>query len=144
MKRSLLAALLVLAAALPASAQHFGITGGMYLPYGSAKDFTNSGWDAGITFQIGAPLVPINFRFDAVYGTLPGKTIDIGGGETAKADLTTYGATANVVWTIFGTASPFKFYVIGGIGYYGVQQKYTTTLISGIAATPCICGRRSP
>jgi len=132
MKRTLIASLLVLAAALPASAQHFGLTGGWYLPYGTVKDYANSGFDGGIVLQIGAPLVPVNFRIDATYGELPGKTIDLGGGTSAKSDFTTYGASANIVWTIFGSTLPPKFYLIGGIGYYGVQQKYSVTGLPSI------------
>ena len=135
MKRTLIASLLILAAALPASAQHFGLTGGWYLPYGTMKDYANSGFDGGIVLQIGAPLVPVNFRFDATYGEMPGKTMTFTGGETAKSDFTTYGASANVVWTIFGATLPTKFYLIGGIGYYGVQQKYSVT---GMPSIPSI------
>ena len=129
MKSFVLGSLIVLAAALPVSAQgvHFGITGGWYTPYGAVKDYAKSGYDGGLTLQIGAPLVPVGFRFDAMYGEMPGKSLYVAG-ETVKSDFTVWSATGNIVWTIFGNALPTKFYLIGGIGYYSVQQKITSTL----------------
>jgi len=133
MKRIVSTALLVLAGALPAAAQvHFGITGGWYSPYGSTKDFASNGYDGGIVLGIGAPVVPVSFRVDATYGEMPGKSISCCGG-TVKSDFAVYGATGNVVWTIIGAASPAKLYLIGGIGYYSVQQKYS---VSGAPAVP--------
>jgi len=127
MKRFVLGSLLVVAAAMPAAAQgtHLGVTGGWYTPYSTVKDYANTGWDAGLTLSLGAPMVPITFRIDGMYGELPGKTITVGPG-TVKSDFTTWSVTGNVVWTIFGKTLPTKFYLIGGIGYYSVQQKYTT------------------
>ncbi|HUO51097.1 MAG TPA: hypothetical protein VMT93_01145 [Gemmatimonadaceae bacterium] len=128
MKRSVLGLMLACAAAMPAAAQgvHLGITGGWYIPYGTVKDYATNGWDGGLTLAIGAPMVPVTFRIDGMYGTMPGKTVTVGP-ETVKADFTTWSLTGNLVWTIIGKTLPTKFYLIGGIGYYNVQQKYTTS-----------------
>ena len=126
MKRTALTTLLVLAAALPAAAQvHFGLTAGWYTPYSSTKDFAKSGYDGGIVLGIGAPVVPVSFRFDATYGEMPGKNVDVGGGATVKSDFSVYGASGNVVWNVIGANMPTKIYLIGGVGYYKVEQKYS-------------------
>lgn len=134
MKRTALTFLLVIAAALPSAAQvHFGLTAGWYTPYSSTKDFANSGFDGGIVLGFGAPIVPVSFRVDATYGEMPGKSIDVGGGNTIKSDFNVYGASGNVVWNIIGAATPTKLYLIGGIGYYAVEQKYS---VSGVPPVP--------
>jgi len=136
MKRTALTTLLVLAAALPAAAQvHFGITGGWYTPYSSTKDYAKSGYDGGIVLGIGAPVVPVSFRVDATYGELPGKNVDVGGGNTIKSDFNVYGASGNVVWNVIGATLPTKVYLIGGIGYYKVEQKYS---VSGVPPVPTV------
>jgi hypothetical protein len=123
MKRIAFTALLVFAAALPATAQvHFGITGGWYTPYSSTKDFAKTGYDGGILLGFGAPVVPVSFRVDGNYAEMPGQSISCCGG-TVKSDFTIYSATGNIVWTIFGSTLPTKLYLIGGVGYYSVQQK---------------------
>jgi hypothetical protein len=125
MKRTALTTLLVLAAALPAAAQvHFGLTAGWYTPYSSTKDYANSGYDGGIVLGFGAPLVPVSFRVDATYGELPGKNVAVTGG-TVKSDFSVYGASGNVVWNVIGATLPTKVYLIGGVGYYKVEQKYS-------------------
>ena len=128
MKRFVLGSLFAFAVSMPAAAQgtHLGITGGWYTPYGTVKDYANSGWNGGLTLSIGAPMVPITFRIDGTYGEMPGKTVTLGP-ESVKSDFTVWGVSGNVVWTIFGKTLPTKFYLIGGIGYYNVQQKYTTS-----------------
>ena len=132
MKRFLLCSLAVAAiTATPAAAQgvpltKFGIMGGWATPYGTLKDYANSGWDAGVTLQIGAPLVPVSFRIDATYNLMNGKTLTVGA-ATLDNDFTVWTATGNVVWVLIGKALPTKFYIIGGIGYYNVQQKVNVT-----------------
>ena len=38
-----------------------------------------------------------------------------------------WNATANVQWVLIGKALPTKFYLIGGLGYYDVQQTVKVT-----------------
>ena len=138
MKRSLFGALVAIAAlSAPVAAQgallyRFGILGGWATPYGTVKDYAKSGWDAGITLAIGAPLVPVSFRVDASYATMPGKPVTVGPG-TVSETFNIYSATGNVVWNIIGNTLPTKVYLIGGIGYYNVQQ---TTSVTGLPPVP--------
>ena len=142
MKRSLfgtLAALVVLSAPMAAQGvplTRFGIYGGWATPYGTVKDYAKSGWDAGVTLAIGAPLVPVSFRIDASYATMGGKPVTVGPG-TVSETFNIYSATGNVVWTIIGNTLPTKVYLIGGIGYYNVQQ---TTSVTGLPAVPSFKG----
>ena len=124
MKRFILGAAVAMAAvAAPAGAQvGFGIMGGLSLPYSTLKDYANSGWVGGVTLRIGAPVVPVHFRIDGTYGQMLGKTLTQPGPSTVKNDFTVYSATGNVQWNALGPV-----YLIGGVGYYGVQQKFTVT-----------------
>jgi hypothetical protein len=136
MKRSLLATLVALAAlSAPVAAQgvpltRFGIMGGWATPYGTVKDYAKSGWDAGVTLAIGAPLVPVSFRLDGSYATMPGKP-QLGGTVTPTFNI--WSATGNIVWNIIGNTLPTKVYLIGGIGYYNVQQ---TIAVTGVPPLP--------
>jgi len=136
MKRSLLGALVALAAFwAPSAAQgaslfRFGILGGWATPYGTVKNYAKSGWDAGATLAIGAPLVPVSFRVDAGYASMGGKPQTVLT-ATATPTFDIWSATGNVVWNIIGNTLPTKVYLIGGVGYYNVQQT-----ISGLPATP--------
>ena len=138
MKRFLLGTLVALAAfSAPAAAQgasllRFGIFGGWATPYGTLKDYAKSGWDAGATLAIGAPLVPVSFRVDAGYASMGGKPVTVGIG-TVSQTFDIWSATGNVVWNIIGNTLPTKVYLIGGIGYYNVQQ---TVSVTGIPAVP--------
>ena len=134
MKRLVFTTLFALiAGAAPAAAQgtslvKIGITGGWVTPYQTTKTYAKTGWDAGLTMQIAAPLVPIGFRIDALYSTMDGAAQT--GAAIHVDNFTIYSATGNVVWTVFGTGMPTKFYVIGGIGYYSVSQKQTVVATS--------------
>jgi len=136
MKRSLLGTLVALAAlSAPVAAQgvpltRFGIMGGWATPYGTVKDYAKSGWDAGVTLAIGAPLVPVSFRVDGSYATMPGKP-QLGGTVTPTFNI--WSATGNIVWNIIGNTLPTKVYLIGGIGYYNVQQ---TIAVNGVPPLP--------
>ena len=134
MKRLVFTTLFALiAGAAPAAAQgtslvKIGITGGWVTPYQTTKTYAKTGWDAGLTMQIAAPLVPIGFRIDALYSTMDGAAQT--GAAIHVDNFTIYSATGNVVWTVFGTGMPTKFYVIGGIGYYSVSQQQTAASIT--------------
>jgi hypothetical protein len=143
MKRIVIGSLVLLAAtSAPCAAQHIGIMGGWVDPYSSTGDVAKAGWDAGITLQLGAPLVPIQFRIDGTYNLMDGKPV--GGAYQTTSNFTIWSGTGNIVWTVFGTALPTKIYLIGGIGYYSVQQKVTVTgalppppaLTAGTVTTP--------
>ena len=137
MKRSLfgiVVALLLFAA--PAAAQvHFGLTGGWATPYGTTKDYAKSGWDAGLTLQIGAPLVPVWFRIDGTYADMAGVTQPLVVVGTGTSQFTIYGASGNVAWAFIGSTLPTKVYIIGGIGYYNVMQKIAVTNPTGPPVT---------
>jgi opacity protein-like surface antigen len=128
MKRFAIGALFaIFASAAPAVAQgvplvHFGVMAGYALPYNTLKDYANSGWTGGVTLAIGAPLVPVSFRVDATYSDMQGKTLTEPGPSTIANDFIVWNATANVQWVLIGKALPTKFYLIGGLGYYDVQQ----------------------
>jgi hypothetical protein len=137
MKRIVFGSLIALATlAAPALAQgvHFGLQGGLAYPNSTMGDYATSGWDGGIALQFGAPLVPVAFRIDGTYSQMNGKSMTFGPG-TYSSDFKLASGTGNIVWTVFGTALPTKIYVIGGIGYYEVQQKVTVT---GAPAVPTV------
>ena len=123
----------LIAGSAPAAAQgtslvKIGIQGGWVTPYQTTKTYAKTGWDAGLTMQIAAPLVPVGFRIDALYSTMDGAAQT---GAAIRVDnFTIYSATGNVVWTVIGTGMPTKLYVIGGIGYYSVSQKQTIVATS--------------
>jgi opacity protein-like surface antigen len=133
MKRSVFGVLCAISAiAAPAAAQgvplvHFGIMGGYSLPYSTLKDYASSGWGGGVTLRIGAPLVPVAFRVDATYNVMNGKTLTLPGPTTVDNDFTVWNATANVEFVLIGKALPTKLYLIGGLGYYNIQQKVNVT-----------------
>ncbi len=123
MKRFILGAAVAMAAAAPAGAQiGFGLMGGVSIPQSTLADYANSGWIGGATLRFGAPVVPVHFRIDGTYADMLGKTITVPGPATVKNDFAVYSATANVQWNMLGPV-----YLIGGVGYYGVQQKLTVT-----------------
>ncbi len=124
MKRFILgAAVAIVTLAAPAGAQiGFGIMGGYSIPNSTLKDYANNGWLGGVTLRFGAPVVPVHFRVDATYGLMNGKSIMVPGPATEKNDFTIYSATGNVQWNMLGPV-----YLIGGVGYYGVQQKVSVT-----------------
>jgi opacity protein-like surface antigen len=133
MKRFVIGALFAISvSSAPAVAQgvplvHFGVMGGYALPYSNLKDYANSGWNAGVTVKIGAPLVPVAFRVDATYSQMNGKTLTLPGPTTVDNDFMVWNATGNVEWVLIGKALPTQFYLIGGLGYYNVQQKVNVT-----------------
>jgi opacity protein-like surface antigen len=133
MKRFVIGALFAISAsAAPAAAQgvplvHFGVMAGYSLPYNTLDDYAKSGWNGGVTLKIGAPLVPVAFRVDATYSQMDGKTLTFPGPSTVENDFVVWNATANIQWVLIGKALPTKFYLIGGLGYYNVQQKVNVT-----------------
>ena len=136
MKKTMFGALvaLVVAATLAGAQVHLGVMGGWVLPNGTTGDYAKSGYGGGLTMQIGAPAVPVTFRIDGTYGQMNGKPMTVttpGGTETFKSDFTVWSGTANAVVTVFGRTLPTKIYLIGGIGYYSIEQKVTASPITG-------------
>jgi hypothetical protein len=133
MKRFILgAAVAIAAAAAPARAQiGFGLMAGVSIPNSTLTSYANSGWIGGATLRFGAPVVPVHFRIDGTYASMLGKTIAVPGPATEKNDFIVYSGTANVQWNMLGPV-----YIIGGVGYYGVQQKVSVlTPIQGSATS---------
>jgi opacity protein-like surface antigen len=125
------AAMMLVAAQAPLHAQmltspfRFGITGGATVPIGNLSNFANTGWNAGVLLDVGLPLVPIGFRLDATWQQLDTKRFAVGapelpiGGEVKNRFIA---GTANVLYT-FNSMAPTKFYLIGGVGGYGVRKE---------------------
>ena len=127
MNRKVLVAIVALAAPVPTLAQGatFGVTGGWYLPYATAPFSSNAGWNIGAVLRLGAPRRPLALRVDATYsdiGTTLSYTVPDAGTLAVSNQIRIWSATGNVVWTIFGNDRPTALYVIGGVGFYYVQQ----------------------
>jgi hypothetical protein len=119
MSRRLLAVLAAgLLAAAPARlhAQSISIAGGLSLPVSSMADFEQSGYNATLGLNFGAPLVPVGARIEGSINGFNHKN-NVGG------DTRILSATANAT---FGLGMP---YLIGGLGYYNLRVKETTGLL---------------
>lgn len=120
------AGIILVAGSAPLSAQvmvqspvRFGIAGGATLPVNDDfKDISKTGWHAGALLDIGLPLVPIGFRIDAMWNQLAEK--ELGSGLSIKNRI--INGTANATYS-FGSVSPTKFYLIGGVGVYNLKTE---------------------
>jgi opacity protein-like surface antigen len=125
MIRAAAAAAMLLAAHAPLGAQmltspfRFGITGGATVPLGNLSDNANTGWNAGGLLDVGLPFFPISFRLDVTWQQLGTKAI----GDGSELKNRVIAGTANVLYT-FNPMAPTKFYLIGGLGGYGVRNEF--------------------
>jgi hypothetical protein len=99
-------------AALQAQSTSIVVAGGLALPTGNMGTSTQSGYNAALGLNIGAPLVPIGARLEAGLNGFNFK-------NNVAGDFRVINATANA---IFNLGAP---YLIGGIGYYNARQKTT-------------------
>jgi len=110
----------VLAQEMISSPVRYGITGGATIPVGDYKDMSSAGWNAGALVELGFPIVPLSFRFDAAWHQLGDKHDDFG--DTFKSRVIS--GDLNAVYT-FAPANPTKFYLIGGLGLYNFRNQLT-------------------
>jgi hypothetical protein len=96
-------------AALRAQSTSLVVTGGLALPTGNMGTSMQSGYNAAVGLNIGAPLVPVGARLEA---GLNGFNFKNG----VAGNFRVINATANA---IFNLGAP---YLIGGMGYYSARQ----------------------
>jgi hypothetical protein len=114
MTRRLLAVLAAgLLAAAPASlhAQSISLAGGLSLPVSDFGNLEQSGYNATVGFNFGAPLVPVGAR---VEGSINGFNHK----NNVSGDTRILSATANGIFNL-GMS-----YAIGGVGYYNTRAKF--------------------
>jgi opacity protein-like surface antigen len=108
----------------------FGITGGATVPLGNLADRANTGWNAGALLDVGLPLVPIGFRLDVTWQQLDPKRFSDG----SRIKNRFIAGTANVLYT-FNSMAPTKFYLIGGLGGYGVRTEVAPPIGPSVTGT---------
>jgi hypothetical protein len=115
MTRRLLAVLAagLLAAAPALQAQSISLAGGLSLPVSDFADVDQSGYNATIGFNFGAPLIPVGARIEGSINGFNHK-------NNISGDTRILSGTANA---IVGLGMP---YLIGGIGYYNARVKLGT------------------
>lgn len=109
---TVLAAGLLAAAPTTARAQSISLAGGLSLPTGDLQNGVNSGYNATLGLNFGAPLLPVGARLE---GSING--FDYKG--SATGDVRIMNVSAN---GIFNLGMP---YLIGGLGYYDRRIKET-------------------
>lgn len=127
---SVIAAILSLTVAVPASAQlasspaRFGIVGGGTFPIGNLSDIASSGWHAGALVDLGLPLVPLGFRVEGTWHQLGSKDTFIAANSVGAVQETektrVIAVTLNATYA-FGPQPLIKPYLIGGVGGYNVK-----------------------
>ena len=121
---AVLAAGLIAGAPASLSAQSLSLAGGLSLPVSALANAEQSGYNATIGFNFGAPLIPVGAR---VEGSINGFNHK----NNVAGDRRILSATANAT---FGLGMP---YLIGGLGYYNSRSK-TTTL--GVTSESTVSG----
>jgi opacity protein-like surface antigen len=114
MTRRLLAVLAAsLLAAAPATlhAQSISLAGGLSLPVNDLGNVDQSGYNATVGFNFGAPLIPVGARIEGSINGFNHK-------NNISGDTRVLSGTANA---LVGLGMP---YLIGGIGYYNVRAKF--------------------
>ncbi len=118
---TLLAASL-LAAPVMLQAQSISLAGGLTHPVSTLGDGEQSGYNAAVGFNFGAPLIPLGARIEGSINGLNHKN-NIGG------DTRIMNVTANA---IFSLGMP---YIIGGLGYYNTRVKVTSLGVTNEVST---------
>ena len=106
------AAALLAAAPGTLQAQSISLAGGLSLPVGTFGDNEQSGYNATLGFNFGAPLIPVGARIEGSINGFNHK-------NNIAGDFRVLSATANAT---FGLGMP---YIIGGLGYYNARDKAT-------------------
>lgn len=110
---AVLAASLFVAVPSVLQAQSVSFAGGLTQPVSTFGDGEQSGYNATLGLNLGAPLVPVGARLEGSINGFNHKS-NIGG------DTRVMNVTANA---IFNLGMP---YIIGGLGYYNARVKVTT------------------
>lgn len=120
-RRLLTLAAAALLAAIPATshAQSFSLAGGLSQPNGTLSDGVNSGYNATLGVNFGAPLLPIGARIEGGFNGFDYK------GNTS-GNVRIMDVSAN------GIVNLGMMYGIGGLGYYSrrVEQTLVGTKVS--------------
>lgn len=102
---------------LASSPVRFGLTAGATPPLTSFSNTVNSGWNAGGLVELGFPLVPLGFRFDAEWHQLGTKTF----GASLRQRARIVSTTLDVTYAL-GSQPVVRPYVIAGLGGYAVKS----------------------
>jgi hypothetical protein len=98
--------------AVPASAQlSFSVAGGLSAPVSDLGDLADIGYNVAAGLNVGAPLLPVGFRFEGAYN---GFQIKNSGG-----DVRIISGTANAIYNLGRTNDAP--YLIAGVGGYNRQ-----------------------
>lgn len=117
---AVLAAGLLAAAPATVRAQSISLAGGLALPVSDFGDVEQSGYNATLGFNFGAPLIPVGARIEGSINGFNHK-------NNISGDTRVLSGTANA---IVGLGMP---YLIGGLGYYNTRM--TTPAIVGSTET---------
>ncbi len=109
---AVLAAGLLAAAPVSLRAQSLSLAGGLAVPVGDLRDGVNSGYNAALGLNFGAPLVPVGARLE---GSINGFDYKNGGAGNVRI----MNVTANGIFNL-GMS-----YLIGGLGYYDRRIRET-------------------
>ena len=107
---AVLAAGLLAAAPVAATAQSVSLAGGLALPTSDLRDVSDAGYNAAIGLNFGAPLVPFGARIEGAINGFNYK-------NNVNGDVRIMNVTVN---GIFNMGMP---YLIGGLGYYNRRIK---------------------
>ncbi len=118
---AVLAAGLLTAAPATLRAQSISLAGGLALPVGDMNKSEQTGYNATLGFNFGAPLVPVGARIEGSINGFNHK-------NNVAGDFRVMSATANA---IFNLGAP---YLIGGLGYYNARVKVTSLGVSSEAS----------
>lgn len=118
---TVLAAGLLAAAPATLRAQSISLAGGLALPVGDLNKGEQTGYNATLGLNFGAPLVPVGARIEGSINGFNHK-------NNVAGDLRVMSATANA---IFNLGAP---YLIGGLGYYNARVKVTSLGVSSEAS----------
>ena len=117
---AVLAAALLAAAPATVRAQSISLAGGLALPVSDFGNAEQSGYNATLGFNFGAPLIPVGARIEGSINGFNHK-------NNVSGDTRVLSATANA---IVGMGGP---YLIGGLGYYNTRATFPN--IIGAAET---------
>lgn len=93
------------------------VAGGIALPKGDGSSDTQTGYNAALGLNIGAPLLPVGFRLEGAYNGFKPKSGTLPAGYTGSANIISGTANATV-----GLGLP---YIIGGLGWYRIHSEAT-------------------
>lgn len=114
---AVLAAGLLATAPVTLRAQSISLAGGLSLPVSDFGNIEQSGYNATLGLNFGAPLVPVGARIEGSINSFNHQ-------NNVSGDTRVLGVSANA---ILGLGMP---YLIGGVGYYAARSTYGGTLTS--------------